>query len=249
MRGLTQPIQEGKSRAGDQRMEFPGNQDIARKLIHPKTRIDVHTHILPCFKDDGPKSLEEAIILARQIKDRGADAIIWTPHYGFPRLPHITWEAIETHYQEYAPLIERQSNLTVLMGSELYITPKLPKNLIPLGDTDWILFETPLDQQPECLLDAIDEIIARGFRPIFAHVERYCWLEPIGGGSTGIECNEAIFNALIDRQVEFQINYSTVLLLESVPWIKKLLRDGVIRFLGSDKHVLDDGREPIRFLS
>ncbi len=249
MHGLTQPIQEEKSRAVDQKMEFPGNQDIARKLIHPKTRIDVHTHILPCFRDDGPKSLEEAIILGRQIKERGADAIVWTPHYGFPRLPHITWEAIETHYREYAPVMERQTNLTVLKGSELYITSRLPKNLIPLGDTDWILFETPLDHQPECLLDAIDEIIARGFRPIFAHVERYCWLEPTGGVSTGIERDRALFSELIDRKVEFQINFSTLLLLESVPWIKKLVQDGVIRFLGSDKHFLDDGREPIRFLS
>ena len=42
--------------------------------------IDIHCHILPCI-DDGSKSIDETLEMARIAVDEGIHHIIATPHY------------------------------------------------------------------------------------------------------------------------------------------------------------------------
>lgn len=229
-------------------MWFNGNGILAQANYgSPDFHIDMHTHILPCFGDDGPKTREETLEMAHQIKEKGADAIVWTPHYGFPKLRHITYDRMMAHHDEYAPWIEAQTGLKVLLGSELYLTPQLPEKMIPLGNSDFVLFETSLDTYPQFLFDMIYQIQIRGYRLILAHVERYRWLVPKKRGLLGKKRNDSLLKALAERNVFFQVNYSTLFDLDGFPWVRDLIEQESTIFLGSDKHIASDGRELVDF--
>jgi len=133
---------------------FSGNANIAQELGLKGKKIDIHSHIIP-NSDDGARNIEEAVELGRMIKKGGTDCIIWTPHHNFYNLPDSSKERIDENYLKFAPLIEKETGLKIIPGSEFYLSYPLPDTVIPLGNSQYVLFETNVVNMPVFLKKAV----------------------------------------------------------------------------------------------
>lgn len=139
--------------------------------------VDIHCHILPGI-DDGSKSWETSIKLAKAAVKDGVTHAICTPHtLNGSYTNHkddIIW--LTDLYQQ--KLDEAKIPLTVFPGQEV----RLSGDLIDALDQDDILFcdedgtymllEFPSDDVPTYAQDTIFKVMQRGITPIIVHPER-----------------------------------------------------------------------------
>ena len=121
--------------------------------------IDFHSHILPNI-DDGSTSVEETFNLIQEAKEAGFEGIVLTSHY------------IEGYYE--SEVAERMlwlnaisENLSIknfdgklYLGNEVYITNNIIELLeqgkaTTINNTNYVLFELPLNSKPLNLYDVI----------------------------------------------------------------------------------------------
>ncbi|MCW1306119.1 MAG: capsule biosynthesis protein CapC [Candidatus Parvarchaeota archaeon] len=192
--------------------------------------IDIHTHFLPGV-DDGCETIEESLSLLNKCKLRGVDVVYLTPHVNHPSYKNKKPTLVEVYAQFKAQL--ESTGVKTYLGSEVYLTPDLNlDDVIPLGNTPYVLIETALDILPVYLPDMLFKLQLNGFTPILAHVERFVWLQR----------DTHLQNYLKDHGVKFQINYVALSKIKSNPILKKYLSNGWIEFVGSDVHHDGDGR-------
>jgi len=137
--------------------------------------VDIHNHILPGL-DDGPRTMNEAVMLARAMVAAGYDTIIATPHT-FEGKP--TPALIIQRLQELQEELKRQSiPLTILPGSEPHIEPGIPAllekgELQTLNNSRYFFIELPFSQPlPPYTEQLLFELTAKGYQPIIPHPER-----------------------------------------------------------------------------
>lgn len=172
--------------------------------------IDIHCHLLPGI-DDGPKTLEAAIGLARRAVAAGIRTSIVTPHI----LPHRYDNTLacirEAAVNFRSELASRNIALEVGYAAEVRIGPEIlplaAENTLPfLGRIDG--FDILLLEFPDShILPGSDKLVAwllaRNIRPVIAHPERNkdvmrdvdviapfvqmgCWLQLTGGSVSGV---------------------------------------------------------------
>lgn len=200
--------------------------------------IDFHSHILPNI-DDGSRSMEESINLIREATEAGFTGIISTSHY--------LQDYYECDEQERRKLLEDiddevsklSNNIGMQMpklylGSEIYITTDMinlleEKKASTINNTKYVLFELPMNSKPLFVKDVVYKLIECGYRPIIAHPERYSYVkEDIG-----------FVKELKDMGALFQSNYGSIIGMygnSAKKTVKKLLKENLISFLGSDVH-------------
>lgn len=200
--------------------------------------IDFHSHILPNI-DDGSRSMEESINLIREATEAGFTGIISTSHY--------LQDYYECDEQERRKLIDSIANETaklsnnigrqipkLYLGSEIYITTDMinlleEKKASTINNTKYVLFELPMNSKPLFVKDVVYKLIECGYRPIIAHPERYSYVkEDIG-----------FVKELKDMGALFQSNYGSIIGMygnSAKKTVKKLLKENLISFLGSDVH-------------
>lgn len=158
--------------------------------------IDWHCHILPGL-DDGARSLSEAIEIAGILSARGFTEVYCTPH------------AIRGLYDN-TPVLVRQAvvdlqaaidsaGIVLLLhaGMEYFLDEYLTQylvDLLPLGETNYVLVETSPQADPEQVKDQLFAIRRRGFTPILAHPERYTYIS-----SRKTRERRGLFDCLKDR--------------------------------------------------
>jgi len=141
---------------------------------------DCHCHILPNL-DDGAKDLSESLAIAAILTESGFSKVHCTPH------------SISGAY-EASPLRVRQATLelqealdkagiplSVFAGREYYCDEFLPARLhdpLPLGSTNLILMEAPLQTTPTLLSSITYQVVLRGHTPLIAHPERCALFTP-----------------------------------------------------------------------
>lgn len=137
--------------------------------------VDIHNHILPGL-DDGPRTMNESLLLAKAMVVVGYDTVIATPH-SFEGKP--TPALISERLQELQHELNRHSvPLTLLPGSEPHIEPGLITSLEKgelqtLGNTSYFYIELPFSQPlPPYTEQLLFELSTKGFRPIIPHPER-----------------------------------------------------------------------------
>lgn len=141
--------------------------------------IDLHLHILPDL-DDGARSMEQSLRMARLAVQGGVDTIVVTPHANQPgRFENFVSPRLGTVLEAFQrELLYRQIALRVIPGMEIFATVDLVERidqglLCPLGKSNCFLVELPV----ECTEDYADRIwqrmLVRGYRPVIAHPERY----------------------------------------------------------------------------
>ena len=142
--------------------------------------IDFHCHILPAL-DDGAADLGEALAIARVLAEAGFSEVHCTPH----SIPG-SYEAAPVRIRGAVAELSRELDragipLRLVAGSEYYCDEFLPARLddpLPLGSTDLVLMEAPLQATPELLSHTAYQVVRRGFTPLIAHPERCAVLSP-----------------------------------------------------------------------
>lgn len=137
--------------------------------------IDLHNHLLPGI-DDGPRTMNEAVMLARALVKVGYDTVVATPHT-FEGKP--TPALIMDRLEELQGELDRHSiPLKLLPGAEQHIEPAVLDRLergeiLTLNKSQYLLLELPMLQpMPVYTEDTIFELTACGYRPIIPHPER-----------------------------------------------------------------------------
>jgi protein-tyrosine phosphatase len=228
------------------KMTFSGNLELAEIHGLKTNQVDMHSHLLPAF-DDGVQDLETSLKIIHQIKQKGAEALFWTPHLNLGSFGEITKGTITEHFRKYVDIIRQQTGIELFCGSELFCSPPIPEKLVPLGNSDFVLIEFPLDVYPRYLFDVIYNIQISGYRVIIAHVERYQWLFPKKKSFLKTITDYSLVEELKSKGVYFQVNYSTITKLTLHKELVPVLKEKKIEFIGSDKHHERDNRPLIDF--
>ena len=143
--------------------------------------IDLHSHILHEI-DDGATSIEVALEMARQAADDGVEVMACTPHFlpGVydPDPAHILRQVDELNDR----LIQAGIELAVVSGCEAHLRPDMVRRLkagqiLTLHGGRHVLVEMPPTTLPPHMDRFFLDLIAAGYKPIMAHVERYRWTE------------------------------------------------------------------------
>jgi protein-tyrosine phosphatase len=147
------------------------------------TRVELHFHLLPAV-DDGPRTLDEALELARLAVADGTGLVVCTPHVHLidvARLPELV-DGLD------AALRVAEIPLRVAAGGEIRPGTRLDSaelEILAQGPRGrrWLLLEAPLQAQ---FLDAFhadaDALEARGYGLLIAHPERSAALMAPRGG-------------------------------------------------------------------
>lgn len=193
--------------------------------------IDLHSHIL--FEtDDGSKSLEESVIMAKEAYDAGFTTICCTPHYLEPQYKKTKEENTKTLERLKEELEKNNIPMELFLGNEIYIVnniEELVENNITsrMGNSEYILFELPLFQK---LTNAVDIIRNLPYtKLILAHPERYEYVQK----------DISYLNDFIEMGVLLQGNYESILGKygrTAQKTLKKLLKQKKIDFLSTDTH-------------
>lgn len=199
--------------------------------------IDIHSHILPGV-DDGSQNMETTMEMVETAYRQGVRTMIATPHYypGHVRRPK---EHLEEIFREtVAAINEKYSDFTLHLGNEIYyrdeIVEKLLNNRIcTLAGTKYVLLEFTPSAQYSLLCSAVRRCLENGFDPVLAHIERYQCLWK----------NEKNIAELIRMGAYMQINAENFvggLFAPMKRYCLKLIKDGLVHFIGSDCHNMQD---------
>ena len=126
------------------------------------------------------------------------------------------------------------NDIELFLGSETYISNEMVsllknKEVSTINNSKYVLFELPMNMKPFNVKEVIYRLIENEYIPIIAHPERYSYIQK------DIE----YVRELSEMGALFQANYGSV-----VGWygkdaeksVKKLLKENLIHFFGSDVH-------------
>ncbi|MGM8366178.1 tyrosine-protein phosphatase [Virgibacillus sp. W0181] len=138
--------------------------------------IDIHCHILPGV-DDGAKTEEDSLAMAKAAVEQGIHTIIATPHHKNGSYENDRGQ-IEKHLTFLNDLLQsEQIPLTILGGQELRINGDILTDIengeiLPVNDTKYVLIEFPSSSVPHYAKQMLFDIQVAGLTPIIVHPER-----------------------------------------------------------------------------
>ena len=200
------------------------------------TNIDMHSHLLPAL-DDGVQNYEESCQLILELKKLGYTKLITTPHI-MGDMYRNSKEGILIELEKLRMELEKRNvDISIDVAAEYYIDEwfieLIDKNeLLPIQD-NFILIETNFLSYHERLFkEAVFKLKINGYKPIFAHPERYSYF-----------WNDfEKYHELKDMEILFQINLVSLAGFYS-PQVKniseKLIDTGIVDLIGTDTHSID----------
>lgn len=194
---------------------------------------DIHSHIIYGV-DDGAVSIEESVEMARQAAAEEVDVIIATPHYIEGLYVNEREDNLDKLNLIKKEIDKAEINISIYLGSELLITPELPKllksgRIASLNNSRYLLLELPFLHIPVYTESVLFDLEIEGYKVILAHPER----------------NEQIINdpkilyRLIRQGVYVQMNMSS---FEGKygKRVKKtaqfMLQHRMVHFVGTNRH-------------
>ena len=143
--------------------------------------IDLHSHILPGI-DDGAKTLEVSLEMARMAVADGIHTMACTPHI-YPGLYGNDASGIALARDRLqAELDARGIALRLVVGADVHLVPGLLDGLragtVPtLHGSRYVLLEPSHHVKPPRFEEAVFELVAAGYTPVITHPERLTWIE------------------------------------------------------------------------
>ncbi|MFO7968648.1 MAG: CpsB/CapC family capsule biosynthesis tyrosine phosphatase [Bacillota bacterium] len=194
--------------------------------------IDIHTHLLP-YVDDGVSDFNEALKVIEGLKNQGVEKVFITPHFYRLRNFVSTYEENRKLFTKLKALVsENNIKINLYLGTEIYYDQNTLKNIKNNIVTDLIndfyLIEFSIDESLYNITEAIHNFVAKGFKPIIAHIERYEALSKIND-----------IAALKKIGAFMQVNASTILGGKGFfkkSFINKLIKKSLIDFIATDSH-------------
>ncbi len=191
---------------------------------------DIHSHILYGI-DDGSRSIEESIQLLDRLYDQGVTDIILTPHY----IENSKYNCNNRKKTELLhELKQKYQKINLYLGNEVYITENIlellkSEEIMTLNHSRYLLIELPMNSEIKNLDSIIFDLVRNNIVPIIAHPERYRYVQK----------NIHYFDEFRNMGVLLQGNYESLFNQygsSAKKTLKKLLKEEMITFLGSDIH-------------
>ncbi|OCA84618.1 tyrosine-protein phosphatase [Bacillus sp. FJAT-27986] len=195
--------------------------------------IDIHSHILPNL-DDGAKSLEESLNMARLAVSNGIETIVATPHHKNGKYENEKDSILSLVKRLNEELKKNQIPLTVLPGQEVRVYGELLEDMErgsiqTVNDTSYLLIEFPSNYVPRYANTLFFDLLQRGINPILVHPER----------NTAIVDNPNLLYDFVQKGVSAQITSGSIV-GKFGKKIKKISLDlieaNLIHFVASDAH-------------
>jgi protein-tyrosine phosphatase len=204
--------------------------------------IDFHTHILHNI-DDGPRTLDLSVQMARAALQDGTTTIIATPH-----APDQGRYRVARVYERLAELREALDEaalpLEVVPGSELlYDSDMVARlkagDLLTIGNSHTVLVECPIyEPLPAGFNQLVFELQVAGYRVVLAHPERI----------KDVSKDPNALIPLIERGVLMQLTTQALIgdQGDSMQHLAEtLLTHAMIHILASDAHGVPPYRPPL----
>ncbi len=199
--------------------------------------IDMHAHLLPGL-DDGAENSAMALKMLRQAQAEGIREIILTPHYK-PMRHNPRPETVRQALYRLEELRDAAGlSVRLYLGNEVYYGSDVIEALqedraFTMADSSCVLVEFNPVQDYAYIREATYSLLAEGYIPILAHVERYrCLME-----------KKARVKELCGMGCRLQVNASSIAGKNGMTCrknVKWLLRQEYVSFVGTDCH--DDRR-------
>lgn len=194
--------------------------------------FDIHCHVLPLI-DDGSSSFDMAINTLRTAYNNGTRNIICSSH---------SWGNTKKYYENFKKLkkeIKKENiNINLYTGCEIecdsfHIDDVINKldagEIFTINNTNYVLVEFHPYEYKEDIIFCAAKLIASGYKPIIAHMERYFNLME----------DDKIIEFMSNNGVLFQINTYSLQAEENIEiknFARKLLEKELVSFVGSDAH-------------
>jgi len=195
--------------------------------------IEIHSHILPGL-DDGSRTNNETLEMARIAVEQGITDVIATPHHADGTY-YTPTSIVEQSVQVLNALLTAERlPLTIHVGQEIRVHQNLldeweRKIVSTLAGSRYMLLELPAGYVPKYLNDLIYELSLRGVVPVIAHPER----------NKEIYSSPALLASLIEQGALCQITSHSLtgLFGRKIQKLSFLLcRSKLIHFVSSDAH-------------
>lgn len=195
-------------------------------------KTDIHSHLLPGI-DDGAATLSESIEMIKRFSQLGYKKLIVSPHIMndfYPNTVSSIQKALTIVKEE---IKKQQINIEIEAIAEYYIDEHFARAVLNnqelLYIKKYILIETGFTSMPAQFDEVIFQLFSLGYKPIFAHPERYIYAQQ----------NFKIMEAIFEKGIYFQIDimsltghYSTM----AKQVCERLIDHGMVHFVGSDCH-------------
>ena len=206
--------------------------------------IDFHSHFLPGI-DDGSDSISLSLNMLNAWANQGIDTVIATPHFyaernnpeRFIRRRNAAYDSVREAMARYSPTNGCQWP-DIRLGSEVHFFDGISRfeglHELCLEGTNLLLLEMPFRTWTSRMIDEVSIIAATtGLMPVAAHIERY------------LDQPRGLVKEFLDLDIYFQSNAEFFLESKTSRKAIKMLKKGVITFLGSDAHNM--GPRPVNF--
>jgi len=196
--------------------------------------IDLHCHILPSI-DDGSKSWEMSLEMARLAVAEGVTHILATPHHMNRHWMNPKHEVITLVDELQERLDEESIPLTVFPGQEVRLHGEILENIqndeICFIDemNQYALIEFPTSSVPDYSKRLFFELQSAGITPVIAHPER----------NHAILKDPSILYELVSRDILAQVtaaSYTGKFGREIERFSEQLIEADLVHFLASDAH-------------
>ncbi|MBN1256642.1 MAG: capsular biosynthesis protein [Planctomycetes bacterium] len=196
--------------------------------------IDLHCHILPGL-DDGAKTLEDAVKMARLAAQDGIKTIVATPH-SFDGTFEVSLEARDAALQELQAVLDQEEiPIQLLPGSDCHISEHLltalqesPGYTLNLAGKAFLV-EWPQEVIPSGFKDFLFEAQLADLLPILTHPERHA----------EIQHKPELIGNLVARGLKIQVTAASLTGLfghQARETAEFLLDQGWVDVLATDAH-------------
>ena len=202
---------------------------------------DLHAHILPGV-DDGAKTVDAAVEMARVAASHGTKAILATPHR-----KDITELWSVQHARDLLDDLTTRTrdegiDLDLLLGMENHLDLELPDEVtsgraLAINGSRYILVELPFFGTPNYVDDILFRLQLQGLTPVLAHPERI----------EAFQNDPGMLEACVRRGSLSQITAGSILGYfggKAQRFVRTLLRGGMVHVIASDTHLPEGPRSP-----
>lgn len=203
--------------------------------------IDIHSHILPGV-DDGARNAEESLAMLRIAVKEGIGQIIVTPHQK-PDRHCVSGNGLMERMEELQSLAKTEGlDIRLHPGGEIFFRQGLADELsngklCTLAGSRYVLVEFFPDEHYDYIRDGLYSLLAAGYRPVVAHVERYIQINKSGERQA----------ELLDMGCCYQVNAGSLtgscgFGMKRTAW--QLVKEEMVHFVATDAHRAEGNRTP-----
>ncbi|WP_035248005.1 tyrosine-protein phosphatase [Desulfogranum mediterraneum] len=189
--------------------------------------IDIHCHILPDI-DDGPRTFEESLAMARLAAADGVVVVVATPHLNEKLYPQLEISRRASWLRHL--LRTEKIPLSILCGADVNVVFAAEQvKDFTINDTDYILVEFPHTHLPGNAREILFQYRVNGLKPIITHPER----------NPSIMARPELLLELLNEGIYVQLTAGSVtgdFGRDAQRCAHHLLRAGVVDVLASDGH-------------